>query len=362
MCIAAFSDPMKKIITCIGIRPDIIRLSQIITKLDTHFENIIVDSGQHYDYNLNKIFYEQLNVRIPEYNLNIKSGSHATQVAKLMIEFEKVLLKETPEFVVILGDNNSSLGFALATSKLNIPLVHIEAGMRSKNWLMPEEKNRVVIDHLADLNFCYLPEHRENLLREGLDPRRIWVVGNPIIEVLNAVKPNYEKENDFFLVTCHRAENTEDKHNLEIILQFLERLFQHKKIEIQFILMPKTRNMMEKYGLTFPEGVSPIAPQGFLEFLGMEKEASLVLTDSGTVVEECAIMGTPCLTIRESTERVDLIELGVNTLTGINLEQMLDSAEYALSHPVEPVTHYGKDIANKIVNILTGNSLTFHKK
>jgi UDP-N-acetylglucosamine 2-epimerase (non-hydrolysing) len=353
---------MKKIITCIGIRPDIIRLSQIIKKLDRYFENIIVDSGQHYDYNLNKIFYDQLNVRIPEYNLNIKSGSHASQVAKLMIEFEKVLVKESPQFVVVLGDNNSSLGFALATSKLNIPLIHIEAGMRSKNWLMPEEKNRIVIDHLSDINLCYLPEHRENLLREGLEPRRIWVVGNPIVDVLNAVKIEYVKDVDFFLVTCHRAENTENKQNLTTILKFLDILYQQHHIEIKFILMPKTRNMMEKYNLTFQEGITPIPPQGFLEFLGMEKEANLVLTDSGTVVEECAILGTPCLTIRESTERIDLIELGVNTLTGINIEQMLDSAEFALSHKIEPVSHYGKDIATKIVNILTGNSLNFHKK
>jgi UDP-N-acetylglucosamine 2-epimerase (non-hydrolysing) len=198
---------MKKIITCIGIRPDIIRLSQIIKKLDAYFENIVVDSGQHYDYNLNKIFYEQLNVRIPEYNLNIKSGSHASQVAKLMIEFEKVLIKENPQFVVVLGDNNSSLGYALATSKLNIPLVHIEAGMRSKNWMMPEEKNRVIIDHLADMNICYLPEHRENLLREGLNPRRIWVTGNPIVDVVKLAKITYKKKTPFYLVTCHRAEN-----------------------------------------------------------------------------------------------------------------------------------------------------------
>jgi len=352
---------MKRIITCIGIRPDIIRLSQIIKKLDNYFENIIVDSGQHYDYNLNKIFYEQLGVRIPEYNLNIKSGTHATQVAKLMIEFEKVLLKENPDFVIVLGDNNSSLGFALATSKLNIPLVHIEAGMRSKNWMMPEEKNRVVIDHLSDLNICYLPEHRDNLIREGLNPRRTWVVGNPIVEVVHATKPSFKQENPFFLVTCHRAENTEIEAHLKIILQFLEKLYKRRKIEIKFILMPKTKIMMDKFGLKFAEGVHPIAPQGFLEFLGMEKEAQLVITDSGTVVEECAIFGTPCLTIRESTERIDLIELGVNTLTGLDVEQMLDATELSLSRKIKPVTHYGENISEKICNILIGNSLNFYK-
>lgn len=352
---------MKKIITCIGIRPDIIRLSQIIKKLDCFFENIIVDSGQHYDYNLNKIFYDQLGVRVPNYNLNIKSGSHAIQVAKLMIEFEKVLLKENPEFVIVLGDNNSSLGFALATSKLNISLVHIESGMRSKNWIMPEEKNRKIIDHLSDLNICYLPEHKENLLREGLNPRRCWVVGNPIIEVIQLAKPNYKQNSPFYLITCHRAENIEIKQNLTIILKFLEELYKRKKNEIKFILMPKTKSMMEKYGLLLSEGIHPIPPQGFLEFLGMEKEAELVITDSGTVVEECAILGTPCLTIRESTERVDLIELGVNVLTGIDLEQMLDAAELALSRQIKPVTHYGVKISDKICNILLGNSLNFHR-
>jgi len=352
---------MKKIITCIGIRPDIIRLSQILKKLDKHFNNIIVDSGQHYDYNLNKIFYEQLDVRPSDFNLDIKSGTHASQVAKLMIEFEKLLIKEAPIFVVVLGDNNSSLGFALATSKLNIPLIHIEAGMRSKNWVMPEEKNRVVIDHLADMNICYLPEHRENLIREGINPRRCWVVGNPIIEVVHAVQTTFHQDNPFYLVTCHRAENLEIKENLNKILTFLGKLYQKKNIEIKIILMPKTKIMMEKYGFKFPEGIIPIPPQGFLEFLGMEKEAKLVLTDSGTVVEECAILGTPCMTIRESTERIDLIELGVNSLTGMNIEQMLDAAELALSHKIEPVTHYGKNISDKICNILIGNSLNFSK-
>ncbi|MFX0074886.1 MAG: non-hydrolyzing UDP-N-acetylglucosamine 2-epimerase [Candidatus Hermodarchaeota archaeon] len=353
---------MKKIITCIGIRPDIIRLSQIIKKLDKHFDNIIVDSGQHYDYNLNKIFYEQLEVRPPDYNLDIKSGTHASQVAKLMIEFEKTLIEQEPEFIIVLGDNNSSLGFSLAASKLNVPLIHIEAGMRSKNWAMPEEKNRVIIDHLADMNICYLPEHRENLIKEGINPRRCWVVGNPIIDVVHAVKTSYKQESPFYLVTCHRAENTENKENLLRILTFLGNLYDKFNIEIKFILMPKTKIMMDKYSYTFPNGVKPIPPQGFLEFLGMEKEAKLVLTDSGTVVEECAILGTPCMTIRESTERIDLIELGVNSLTGMEIEQMINAAEFTLSQNIEPVTHYGKNIADKICNILIGNSLNFSKK
>jgi len=352
---------MKKIITCIGIRPDIIRLSQIIKKLDLYFENIIVDSGQHYDYNLNKIFYDQLGVREPNYNLNTKSGTHASQVAKLMTEFEKTLFKEEPSFVVILGDNNSSLGFALATSKLNIPLIHIEAGMRSKNWQMPEEKNRVVIDHLADINICYLPEHKENLTREGISPRRCWVVGNPIIEVVQAVKTVFKQDSPFYLVTCHRAENIENEENLSRILTFLGKLYKNKNVEIKFILMPKTKQMMKKYSLIFPEGINTIPPQGFIEFLGMEKEAELVISDSGTVVEECAIIGTACLTIRESTERIDLIELGINGLTGMDIDQMLAAAELALSRKIEPVTHYGKNIADKICNILIGNSLEFYR-
>ena len=319
---------IKKIITCVGIRPDIIRLSQIIKKLDQLFQNIIVDSGQHYDYNLNKIFYDQLDLRPADINLGIKSGSHATQVGTLMIAFESLLLQESPDFVIVLGDNNSSLGFALATSKLNITLVHIEAGMRSKNWQMPEEKNREIIDHIADFNFCYLPEHRDNLLREGLNPRRIWVVGNPIFEVVNAVQPNCPFTTPFYLVTCHRVENVEKQDNLSTILEFLGKLYGRYQVPIKFILMPKTSQKMEVYDITFPDGIEAIPPQGYLEFLGMEKNADLVITDSGTVVEECAIFGTPCLTIRESTERIDLIELGVNTLTGLDINQMLDAAVF----------------------------------
>ncbi|TXT64888.1 MAG: UDP-N-acetylglucosamine 2-epimerase [Promethearchaeota archaeon] len=351
-----------KIISCIGIRPDIIRLSQIIKKLDKYFDNIIVDSGQHYDYNLNKIFYEQLEVRESDFNLNIKSGTHAQQVGNLMIAFERLIKKKHPQFVIVLGDNNSSLGFALATSKLNIPLIHIEAGMRSKNWIMPEEKNRIVIDHLADMNICYLPEHRENLIREGLNPRCIWVVGNPIIEVVEKANPKFLQKEPFYLVTCHRAENVENNNNLKIILEFLGKLYQKKQVEIKFIVMPKTEHMMEKYSLEFPEGINPIPPQGFLEFLGMEKQARLVITDSGTVVEECAILGTACLTIRESTERIDLIELGVNTLTGMNIDIMLNAAEFALSQENAPVTHYGEKVSEKICNILLGNSLYFHRR
>jgi len=175
------------------------------------------------------------------------------------------------------------------------------------------------------------------------------------------VKTTFHQDNPFYLVTCHRAENLEIKENLNKILTFLGKLYQKKNIEIKIILMPKTKIMMEKYGFEFSEGIIPIPPQGFLEFLGMEKEAKLVLTDSGTVVEECAILGTPCMTIRESTERIDLIELGVNSLTGMNIEQMLDAAELALSHKIEPVTHYGKNISDKICNILIGNSLNYSK-
>ena len=202
---------------------------------------------------------------------------------------------------------------------------------------------------------------KENLIREGIGPRRCWVVGNPIIEVVQAVKTDFKQNSPFYLVTCHRAENIENEKNLNRILTFLGKLYKNKNVEIKYILMPKTKQMMEKYSLIFPEGINAIPPQGFLEFLGMEKEAELVISDSGTVVEECAILGTPCLTIRESTERIDLIELGINVLTGMDIEQMLSAAELALYRKIEPVTHYGKNIAEKICNILVGNSLDFYR-
>jgi UDP-N-acetylglucosamine 2-epimerase (non-hydrolysing) len=356
-----------KIITGIGIRPDIIRLSEIIKHLDIYFRQVIVDTGQHYDYNLNRVMYEQLELREPNYRLDAKVDphTHTKQMGKIASEFEDVLVKEQPELVVILGDNTSCLAMALAASKLNIRIAHIESGNRSYNWNMPEEKNRTIVDHLADLHFCYTEEHRFNLIREGINPRHIFVVGNPIIDVLyknigrssTAIKEHKLKENQYILVTCHREENVSN-HNLKLILDQLHKVHKTTGHRIICIEMPKLRENMDRQNQTYPEGVEPIPPQPYLEFLVLEKNAALVISDSGTVPEVMYAMGKPCIQIREKTERVELLENGATILVapGDNIVHAVNCLLDTEQPDNPPV--YKTDVAQKITRILLGNAIS----
>lgn len=320
----------RKILTVIGIRPDIIRLSLIIKELDKYFNQVTVDTGQHWDYNLNKVMYEELGLDEPTYRLDGKEDTQIRQMGKISAQFEEVLKNEKPEFVVILGDNNSSLCTALVCANLNIPIAHIESGGRSRNWKMPEEKNRTIIDNLSSILFCYTEEHKRNLVAQGINPRRCWVVGNPIIDVMYANNsklynmlldggPDIWKQleledQDYVLVTCHRAENTQDKEVLNGILSQLTQIRDEFSHRIILIEMPKLRNMMERR--EYPAGIEAIPPQSYLSFLYLQRRAGLVITDSGTVPEDSYAMRLPCIQIREKTERVELLENGSTILVG----------------------------------------------
>jgi UDP-N-acetylglucosamine 2-epimerase (non-hydrolysing) len=266
-----------KLVTGIGIRPDIIRLSEILKELDKYFDNITVDTGQHWDYNLNKVMYEQLEVREPNYRLEGKALSHTKQVGKIAGQFEDVLVAEKPDIVVILGDNNSSLAMALAASKLNIPIAHIESGNRSYNWSMPEEKNRTIIDHISDIHFCYTEDARANLIAEGIPRRVTWVVGNPIVDVMaeNLHKRDVSvldkfgvRPNEYVIVTCHRSENVTDPIILCNIIDQLDQIGFHHDIPVLLIEMPKLK---ENWQGEYPKLIVPIPPQPYLEFLQLER-------------------------------------------------------------------------------------------
>jgi UDP-N-acetylglucosamine 2-epimerase (non-hydrolysing) len=353
---------MIKIVTVIGCRPDIIRLSLITAELDKWFNNITVDTGQHYDYNLNKVMYEQLGVREPNYRLETKAATQVEQIGRIMVEFERVLKDEQPAFVVILGDNNSSLATALVAANLNIPIVHIESGGRSFNWKMPEEKNRTVVDHLAAIHFCYTEEHRANLLRENIDSRSIWVVGNPIVDVTfsnkwriqNSILPYSLLHKEYVLVTCHRAENVTNTVRLNSILKQLNELRESLAIPVVIIEMPKLREAAKDgYGR-----LTIIEPQPYLSFLNLMNSAALVISDSGTVPEECYTLGVPCLQIREKTERVELLQNRSTILVDVNDDivtaaKFLLSTDYSHSGDTSP---YNREVASKIVAILLGNA------
>lgn len=360
----------RKILTVIGIRPDIIRLSLIIKELDKYFDQVTLDTGQHWDYNLNKVMYEELEVPEPKYRLDGKADTQLQQIGKIMSQFEEVLRKEQPSFVVILGDNNSSLATALTCANLNIPIAHIESGGRSRNWKMPEEKNRTVIDNLSSILFCYTEEHKRNLVAQGIDPRRCWVVGNPIVDVLRANTKRADELNpisglvrdSYILVTCHRAENTQNKEVLDGILSQLSTLYKELKKRVILIEMPKLRNMME--GRAYPEGIEAIEPQSYLNFLALQKHASLIVTDSGTVPEDSYAMAKPCIQIREKTERVELIENGKTILVD-SKGDIVTAAKCLLDNraivygkewktPNDPFV-YKTSVAPKIARILLSN-------
>lgn len=356
----------KRIVTVFGIRPDIIRLSLIAAELDKWFDNITVDTGQHWDHNLNKVMYEQLSVREPNYRLETRADTQVAQVGRIMVEFEKVLRKEAPEFVVVLGDNNSSLAVALTAANLNIPIVHIESGGRSFNWQMPEEKNRTVVDHLATLHFCYTEEHRENLLREGIDARSIWVVGNPIVDVLMRNHNTFVCANNirhtlglqpykYILATCHRSENTTDVQRLQNILRQLNELCCVLQKRMILIEMPKLRDNVEKSDYKY---VEVIPPQPYVDFMHLMSYAALVISDSGTVPEECYALGRPCIQIREKTERVELLQ-NASTILVDAMGDIVGPAKFLLElHGSSDPPPYNTGVARKIISILLGNSLS----
>lgn len=359
----------EKIILVHSIRPDAIRLSLIFRELDKFFDVLFVSVGQHYSPYLHDVFFSDCKIRKPDINLHIGSGTNAEQVGKGMIEFEKVLVKEKPRFVVVLGDNNGSLSTSLATTKLNIPLVHIESGGRSYRREMQEEKNRKIIDSISDLLLCYTSEHRENLLREGKNPRQIFIVGNPIVDVLMEFLPEATKsqilkklgvvEKSYCLVTLHRGETVDKKESLQEVLSALKEVYASEKVPIILVLMPRTKKRLQEFGLKLPHGVMSIEPLGFLDFLNLEKNARIILSDSGTCVEEAAILRVPCVTLRNKTERVELLEEGANILAGINKDGIVRAAKELMRCDSwewkEDI--YQRNTAHKICSILLGNWL-----
>lgn len=360
---------MKKfrLITLLGIRPDVIRMFKLIKLLDEgqkkhNFEHIYVHSGQHFDYELDEIFYEELEVRKPDINLNIgkilKKRGKTTQAYQSALLFEKVeelMKKLKPDAVMFLGDTNTVTS-SIVVAKNNIPIIHIEGGGRSYDWRMPEEKNRIVIDHLSDAIYCYLKRYKEILLSEGIPTFRIKVIGNIIVDALKEFLPKAEKnkilekltikEKNFILVTIHREENTNRKEILKNKLLDLLNFSKDYQMPIVFPLMPRTRKAIKNFKLNFILNSSMFIktqPLGFLDFLKLEEASKLIVTDSGTVQEEALILGTPCVVCRRSTERPETIWAGATILEGFEGKGTLyKKMENALNMKID----WDKDVLN----------------
>jgi len=318
----------------VGTRPETIKLAPVIRAFRRlGVRPIVVHTGQHYDYELSRVFFQELDLGKPDYTFRTGPGTHAEQTAEVLVRIEKILLREQPDVTVVQGDTNTVLAGALASVKLKIPVAHVEAGLRSFDRTMPEEVNRVLTDHASEVLFSPTEEARRNLEREGIT-ENVYVVGNTIVDAVRENAEVAEKKSDvlkrlnlesrrYLLITAHRAENTESKENLERLVEILKDL----PMRAVYPMHPRTRKKLEEFGLMDKleeiENLIVTKPLGYLDFLKLEKNAFAVMTDSGGLQEESIILGVPCLTLRYNTERPETVSAGGNILVGLEKDRVL---------------------------------------
>lgn len=339
---------MKKVISVVGARPNFMKVAPIhraFQKYSDSIEHLIVHTGQHYDQKMSDAFFNDLEMPHPNYFLGVGSGTHAEQTAKVMIEFEKICFEVKPDFVIVVGDVNSTLACALVSAKLGIKFAHIEAGLRSYDREMPEEINRIVTDSIAD--YCFVTEQSgyDNLIGDGYDPKKIYFCGNTMIDSLHFALPkaNQSKihnllsleKNEYILVTLHRPSNVDSKDQLSALLDILADVTKFKKVV--FPIHPRTMKNIENFGLREKlesnEKFLLIDPLGYIDFLALMKDANLILTDSGGIQEETTVLNIPCITLRTSTERPVTCELGSNLLINPNPNEIKESLDLHFKNP-----------------------------
>ncbi len=341
-----------KVAIIVGTRPEIIKMSPIIKEcMKRKLDFFVLHTGQHYSYNLDGIFFEQLDLPQPKYNLGVGSGTHAEEIGKILIGIEKVLLKEKPDIVLVEGDTSSALAGALSASKLNIKIGHVEAGLRSYDRQMPEEINRVLVDHCSDYLFVPTRGAVSILQGEGISRKTISLTGNTIVDVVQKYMPKKKKGTDYMLLTLHRQENVDDADRFTKILRGLDLVINEFNLEMLYPAHPRSRKMMSLYGLK--ANLSFMNPVGYFEFLELEQNAKLIFTDSGGVQEEACILGVPCVTLRDNTERPETVEVGANILAGASPTKILECAKTMLNKDNSWINPFGNGKAGeKIVKII----------
>ena len=320
----------------LGTRPEIIKMSPIIRYCEEHsIDYFVVHTNQHYSYEMDKVFFEELNLTEAKYNLGIGSASQGRQTGMMLGGIEYVFEKEAPDIVLVEGDTNTVLAGALAASKMHIPVGHVEAGLRSYDRRMPEEINRVLTDHISDYLFAPTEVSKKNLLAEGIVDG-VHVVGNTIVDAtfqnlkiakIRSEIVKYLDLNKYFLATLHRVENVDNRQRLEKILTAFQRIYDKYDVPLIFPMHPRTKKRIKEFGLGYKlfDGLRVIDPVGYLDFLMLESNAMLALTDSGGVQEETCILNVPCVTLRESTERPETVEAGKNVVAGYEPENILSA-------------------------------------
>lgn len=338
---------MLKIINVVGARPNFMKVAPLVDAMkrrEQQFSPLVVHTGQHYDAMMSEAFFKDLGLPEPDLYLSVGSGSHAAQTAAVMERFEPVVLQEQPDWVLVVGDVNSTLACALVCVKLGIKVAHVEAGLRSRDRSMPEEINRLLTDQISDLLFTPSQDADENLRAEGIPEERIRFVGNVMIDSLNkqlerAQHSKIREElgvagQDYSVLTLHRPSNVDERQTFERILGALAAI--GKRLPIIFPVHPRTRKMIKESNLAFDSGLRLVDPLGYLDFLRLYSGARLVLTDSGGIQEETTVLGIPCLTLRENTERPITVTMGTNTIVGTDPAKITSAAFAALDHKKSP--------------------------
>lgn len=331
-----------KVMTIVGTRPEIIRLSRVMAKLDQHSDHIIVHTGQNYDYELNQIFFDDLELRRPDHFLNAAGGSAAETIGKIIIEIDKLIESELPEAILILGDTNSCLS-VIAAKRRRIPVFHMEAGNRCFDDRVPEEINRRIVDHTADMNLPYSDIAREYLLAEGLPADRIVKTGSPMFEILNYYRAKIDasmalqdmglERGRYFIVSAHREENVDSERNLLALHDSLNSIAEIYGEPVLVSTHPRTRKQIEARGLKFGDGVRLLNPFGFLDYNALQMNARAVLSDSGTISEESSILNFPAINLREAHERPEAMEEGSVILSGLGKERIMQALSVLESQP-----------------------------
>jgi UDP-N-acetylglucosamine 2-epimerase (non-hydrolysing) len=366
-----------KVLTVVGTRPEIIRLAPTIKRLDATTEHVLVHTGQNYDYELNEVFFEDLGLRRPDHFLGADVSSLGAVLGSILSSIEKVLQAERPDAVVVLGDTNSCIS-ALMARRMKIPVYHLEAGNRCFDDNVPEETNRKLVDHVSDYNLVYTEHARRNLLAEGIHPSRILLTGSPMREVLEANRAGIDAsdilarqglaEGGYFLVSMHREENVDNPERLASLLAALNALADEHGLPVLVSTHPRTRNRLESQEASLTEGLVFHAPFGFHDYVHLQEKARLVLSDSGTISEESAILRFPAVSLRDAIERPEAIDTGVTITTGVETDGILDAVRVTLAQcdaegvAASPWEYDIADASRRAVSFILSTARTHHQR
>jgi UDP-N-acetylglucosamine 2-epimerase (non-hydrolysing) len=365
------------VMTIVGTRPEIIRLSRVIVALDAVADHVLVHTGQNYDYELNEIFFQELGIRQPDHFLDADPTSLGTLMADVLTGTERLIREVRPHAVVILGDTNSSISAVMAR-RMKVPIYHLEAGNRSFDPNVPEEVNRKLVDHIADYHLVYSEHSRRNLLAEGIRPETVVLIGSPMREILSHYKSSIEQSpvldrlglqaNGFILASAHREENVDDRPRLESLIESLVQVGKQQECRVLVSTHPRTRKRLESYNMLPLEGLELHPPLGFFDYINLQQSARCVISDSGTISEESAILGFPAVTIRDAIERPEAIDVGGIITTGLKPKDVVDSVAMTLWESERfprvrsPAEYLVDDTSRRVVNVIRSTAGTHHQR